>query len=73
MTEARHRVRALTRGERDVLALLAAGLSNAQIANRLNLGEGTVEGHLSAILTRLDLNNRVQAAIVAHEAGIIAA
>ncbi|WP_248961984.1 response regulator [Sphaerisporangium perillae] len=71
-TAARARVGALTDRERDVLALLGAGLSNAQIANRLGLVEGTVKGHVSAIFTRLDLRNRVQAAILAHEAGLIA-
>jgi DNA-binding NarL/FixJ family response regulator len=68
---ARARVGALTSREQAVLALLGAGLSNAQIARRLHLVEGTVKGHVSAILTRLGLANRVQAAIVAHEAGII--
>jgi DNA-binding CsgD family transcriptional regulator len=66
---ARARVRTLTKRERDVLALLGAGLSNAQIAHRLNLVEGTVKGHVSAILTGLGLANRVQAAILAHDAG----
>jgi len=69
---ARARVRTLTGRERDVLALLGAGLSNAQIAHRLHLVEGTVKGHVSAILTRLDLANRVQAAVLAHDAGVIA-
>ncbi|WP_158851970.1 response regulator [Saccharothrix deserti] len=69
---ARARAESLTTRERDVLALLGAGLSNARIARRLGLVEGTVKGHVSAILTRLDLDNRVQAAIVAHEAGLIA-
>lgn len=71
-TAARTKVAALTQREHDVLALLGAGLSNAQIAHRLSLVEGTVKGHVSAILTRLDLSNRVQAAVLAHEAGIIA-
>ncbi|MGA8116289.1 MAG: response regulator transcription factor [Actinocatenispora sp.] len=70
-TAARGRVDALTERERAVLALLGAGLSNAQIARRLQVVEGTVKGHVSAILARLGLGNRVQAAILAHEAGLI--
>ncbi|MBB5957461.1 DNA-binding NarL/FixJ family response regulator [Saccharothrix tamanrassetensis] len=69
---ARARTDALTPREREVLSLLAAGLSNAEIGTRLNLVEGTVKGHVSTILTRLDLTNRVQAAILAHEAGLVA-
>ncbi|SFR29695.1 DNA-binding response regulator, NarL/FixJ family, contains REC and HTH domains [Lentzea waywayandensis] len=68
--QARERVESLTARERDVLALLGQGLSNAQIARRLDLVEGTVKGHVSAILGRLGAENRVQAAIVAHEAGL---
>ncbi|GHH34012.1 response regulator [Lentzea cavernae] len=67
---ARAQVESLTARERDVLALLGEGLSNAQIARRLDLVEGTVKGHVSAILGRLGAENRVQAAIVAHEAGL---
>ncbi len=70
---ARSRVDSLTARERDVLALLGAGLSNARIARRLHLVEGTVKGHVSAILTRLGVENRVLAAIVAHEAGLVGA
>lgn len=69
--EARHRIRALTERERDVLALLGAGLSNQQIARRLHLVEGTVKGHVSAILAKIDVGNRVQAAVLAHEAGLV--
>ena len=68
--DAHAKVQQLTDRERDVLALLGAGLSNAQIAAKLYLVEGTVKGHVSTILTRLDLSNRVQAAVLAHEAGI---
>lgn len=71
-TTAKAKAESLTEREREVLALVGAGRSNAQIARRLNLVEGTVKGHVSAILTRLDLANRVQAAILAHEAGLIA-
>lgn len=67
---ARARVESLTDRERAVLSLLGAGLSNAEIAHRLHLVEGTVKGHVSAILARLGLSNRVQAALVAHDAGL---
>ncbi|QBI56500.1 response regulator [Streptomonospora litoralis] len=67
---ARERVAALSRREKDVLASLGTGRSNAEIARDLHLAEDTVKAHVSAILTRLDLQNRVQAAILAHEAGM---
>jgi DNA-binding NarL/FixJ family response regulator len=68
---ARDQVDSLTPRERDVLTLLGAGLSNAEIARRLHLVEGTVKAYVSAILTRLEVRNRVQAAIIAYEAGLI--
>ncbi|MFI7707663.1 response regulator [Nonomuraea sp. NPDC049480] len=70
--QARDRIQALTEREREVLALVGAGLSNAEIAARLHIVEGTVKAYVSAILTRLDVRNRVQAAIIAHEAGLVA-
>lgn len=69
--QARTRIEALTDRERDVLALVGAGLSNADIARQLFLVEGTVKSYVSAILTRLEVRNRVQAAIVAYEAGLV--
>ena len=70
---AREQVDLLSPREREVLALVGAGLSNAEIAGRLYLVEGTVKAYVSAILSRLAVRNRVQAAIVAYEAGLVAA
>ncbi len=68
---AKEQVEVLSPREREVLALLGAGLSNAEIAGRLFLVEGTVKAYVSAVLTRLGVKNRVQAAIVAYEAGLV--
>ncbi|MFF4273503.1 response regulator [Streptomyces sp. NPDC001536] len=69
---ARSRVDSLTAREREVLAFLGSGLSNGQIARRLHVVEGTVKAHVSSILGRLGVDNRAAAAVVAHEAGIVA-
>jgi DNA-binding NarL/FixJ family response regulator len=68
---ARTRVARLTPREREVLGLVGAGLSNPEIAARLHLVEGTVKAYVSAVLDRLEVRNRVQAAIVAYEAGLV--
>ncbi|WP_131737351.1 response regulator [Actinomadura roseirufa] len=68
---AHDRIAALTGREREVLALLGAGMSNGEIARRLHVVEGTVKTHVSTILTRLGVRNRVQAALVAYEAGLV--
>ncbi|UFS98233.1 response regulator transcription factor [Nocardia huaxiensis] len=65
------RVHTLTPRERDVLVLLAEGLSNVEIGQRLFLSVGTVKDHVSAILTKLRVGSRVQAALVAQRAGLL--
>ncbi|MGW5329689.1 response regulator [Streptomyces sp. NPDC004014] len=67
--EAQSHIAALTPREQDVLALLAEGDTNADIAQRLGMRESTVKAHVSRILATLDVTNRVQAALVARDAG----
>ncbi|MCX4548081.1 MULTISPECIES: response regulator transcription factor [unclassified Streptomyces] len=69
--DARGKLDQLTGREREVVALVAAGLSNAEIAAKLYVVEGTVKAHVSAVLSRLELKNRVQLAILAYEAGLV--
>ncbi|MBK3572956.1 response regulator transcription factor [Streptomyces sp. MBT65] len=57
--------------ERAVLALMAEGLSNTDIGDRLHLSTGTVKGHVSVVLEKLRVDNRVQAALVAERAGLL--
>src|SRR5690606_27994608 len=64
-------VERLTDRERHILTLLAEGKSNGEISAEVFLGVGTVKDHVSSILTKLEVSNRVQAALVAERAGLL--
>jgi DNA-binding NarL/FixJ family response regulator len=70
--EAMRRLRVLSDREREVLTLLGRGLSNADIARELFMSEATVKTYVSRMLTKLGLANRTQAAILGHDAGLVA-
>ena len=68
--ESRRKLALLSDRERDVLALIGRGLSNADAAQNLFMSEATIKTYVSRMLTKLGLANRTQAAILAHEAGL---
>jgi DNA-binding NarL/FixJ family response regulator len=65
------RIAGLSDREREVLTLLGSGESNAELAKQLFVSEATVKTYVSRLLAKLDLANRTQAAILAHEAGLV--
>jgi DNA-binding NarL/FixJ family response regulator len=66
-----HPVETLTEREREVLLLMARGMSNAEIAEHLVVSPGTVKTHVAAVLAKLGARDRVQAVIAAFEAGVV--
>ena len=66
-------IETLTARELDVMRLVARGMTNAEIAAELFLGEGTVKSHITSILAKLDLGNRAQIVVAAYESGLVVA
>jgi len=69
--QAEARLAGLTDREREVLAQVGLGLSNADIGRSLFMSEATVKAHVSRVLVKLGVANRVQVAILAHDAGLL--
>jgi DNA-binding NarL/FixJ family response regulator len=70
-SRARARLDVLTDREREVAVALGRGWTNAKIGAGLRMGLPTVKGHVSHVLAKLDLNNRVQVAVLVHDAELL--
>ncbi|MHA7141731.1 MULTISPECIES: response regulator transcription factor [unclassified Arthrobacter] len=69
--ELRKRLDSLTQREKEILSSLATGLSNAELAGRFFLAEATVKSHVSSLLAKVQVRDRVQAVVFAYESGLI--
>jgi DNA-binding NarL/FixJ family response regulator len=69
----REQLRDLTEREREVLTLVAQGLSNGEIAGKLSISPATAKTHVAHLLTKLDCRDRIQLVIIAYRAGLVAA